>query len=239
MQWITIESIPGISDVDAGLTRGSAPCEIFQFRPEISFNSRQPLQRKPREEIWGGLIHELLHAYLCIRTRGDVSEERSCADRYFQEYDDGGHGPLFFRTSSILAWRLAFPEFTASDVFGYGNFLRPLRPLHEDITDGGIFVEDPSEDEGGTVFLPVVKEEDDAYRGRRRHSIAGRCPGIERTSTLCDYGPRWACLVGQVPRRWADWVWLGGMLRWMLCTWLSRWVKSWLRKKPIGIGKFK
>ena len=86
-------------------------------RTEIVLNAVRGLQAYNREIVWGGLIHEMLHAYLHITAAGFILE--SHIPRYFP--GDEVHGPMFQRSCNVLVWRLAFPEMTPGDVTGFGN----------------------------------------------------------------------------------------------------------------------
>lgn len=70
--------------------------------------------RKPKFDIWGSLIHEMLHAYLAITTGDDrglyIKEECDCGGLTY-------HGTMFRNTSRELARCLEVAGFTERNIF--------------------------------------------------------------------------------------------------------------------------
>lgn len=122
-------------------------------RNSIVLNAAFHSQLYCPEATWGGLIHEMLHAYLGIMTSSYADDDRAPGD-----HDDRHekHGPLFRRGCNILAWRLNFTELTSGDVRQYA--------------DGqlGFIVPVEYEKEFDQVSYPVIPKKWRKIRARQR-----------------------------------------------------------------------
>lgn len=122
-------------------------------------------------------------------TDGRSRENSTTAEVKQWRADDRSHDPLFLRSCGALARRLECLELTAAHVFGYGPALRALVPISlRSVCQQNVMEEWPDLKRQQHMLTKgdlahAAKSGLDVVHGRRRHSVAGRCLGYERTST--------------------------------------------------------